>query len=86
MIVLYGKFNFVIKNLFVKVGVDVIWIKIIGKYNMILLVKKVNLDLIDYIINQVLLGVFKMIVVEEKEICNNISVRIIFLLKSVFVM
>lgn len=81
---LYGKFNPVIKNSFAKVGADVVWTKIINKYNTIPLVKKVNPDLTDYTTNQALSGVFKMIAVEEKEIRNNISARTTPLLKSVF--
>lgn len=83
---LYGKFNPVIKSSFAKVGADVIWTKIINKYNTIPLVKKVNPDLTDYTTNQALSGVFKMIAVEEKEIRNNISARTTPLLKSVFAM
>jgi hypothetical protein len=83
---LYGKFNPVIKSSFEKVGADVIWTKIINKYNTIPLVKKVNPDLTDYTTNQALAGVFKMIAVEEKEIRNNISARTTPLLKSVFAM
>jgi hypothetical protein len=83
---LYGKFNPVIKSSFEKVGADVIWTKIINKYNTIPLVKKVNPDLTDYTTNQALAGVFKMIAVEEKEIRNNISERTTPLLKSVFAM
>ncbi|MCV2487207.1 DUF4197 domain-containing protein [Flavobacterium sp. SH_e] len=83
---LYGKFNPVIKSSFEKVGADVVWTKIITKYNTIPLVKKVNPDLTDYTTNQALSGVFKMIAVEEKEIRNNISARTTPLLKSVFAM
>jgi ribosomal protein S17E len=83
---LYGKFNPVIKSSFEKVGADVVWTKIINKYNTIPLVKKVNPDLTDYTTNQALAGVFKMIAVEEKEIRNNISARTTPLLKSVFAM
>ena len=83
---LYVKFNPVIKNSFEKVGADVIWTKIINKYNTIPLVKKVNPDLTDYTTDQALAGVFKMIAVEEKEIRNNISARTTPLLKSVFAM
>lgn len=83
---LYGKFNPVIKTSFEKVGADVVWTKIITKYNAIPLVKKVNPDLTDYTTNQALAGVFKMIAVEEKEIRNNISARTTPLLKSVFAM
>jgi hypothetical protein len=83
---LYAKFNPVIKSSFEKVGADVIWTKIINKYNTIPLVKKVNPDLTDYTTNQALAGVFKLIAVEEKEIRNNISARTTPLLKSVFAM
>ncbi|WP_433816191.1 DUF4197 domain-containing protein [Flavobacterium johnsoniae] len=83
---LYGKFNPVIKSSFEKVGADVVWTKIINKYNTIPLVKKVNPDLTDYTTTQALSGVFKMIAVEEKEIRNNISARTTPLLKSVFAM
>jgi hypothetical protein len=83
---LYGKFNPVIKSSFEKVGADVVWTKIITKYNTIPLVKKVNPDLTDYTTTQALAGVFKMIAVEEKDIRNNISARTTPLLKSVFAM
>ncbi len=83
---LYSKFNPVIKSSFEKVGADVVWTKIITKYNTIPLVKKVNPDLTDYTTNQALVGVFKMIAVEEKEIRTNISARTSPLLKSVFAM
>lgn len=83
---LYVKFNPVIKSSFEKVGADVVWTKIINKYNTIPLVKKVNPDLTDYTTNQALAGVFKMIAVEEKDIRNNISARTTPLLKSVFAM
>ncbi|OXA78254.1 Protein of unknown function [Flavobacterium aquidurense] len=83
---LYGKFNPVIKNSFEKVGADVVWTKIITKYNTIPLVKKVNPDLTDYTTTQALSGVFKMIAVEEKDIRNNINARTTPLLKSVFAM
>ena len=83
---LYGKFNPVIKNSFAKVGADKIWTQIITKYNSIPLVKKVNPDLTDYVTNQAMNGVFKMIAVEEKEIRTNINARTSNLLKNVFAM
>lgn len=83
---LYSKFNPVIKNSFEKVGADVVWKKIIDRYNTIPLMKKVNPDLTDYTTNQALTGVFKMIAVEEKEIRNNINARTTPLLKGVFAM
>ena len=64
---LYGKFNPVIKNSFTKVGADKVWTNIITKYNSIPLVNKVNPDLTDYVTNQAMNGVFKMVAVEEKK-------------------
>ena len=81
---LYGKFNPVIKNSFTKVGADKVWANIITKYNGIPFVKKVNPDLTDYTTNQALVGVFKMIAVEEKNIRTNLNSRTSPLLQSVF--
>lgn len=81
---LYGKFNPVIKNSFTKVGADKVWTNIITKYNSIPLVKKVNPDLTDYTTNQAMIGVFKMIAVEEKNIRTNLNSRTSALLQKVF--
>ena len=83
---LYGKFNPVIKNSFTKVGADKIWENLINKYNTIPLVNKVNPDLTDYVTNQALNGVFKMITVEEKKIRSDLGARTSNLLKQVFAM
>tara|TARA_R110000868_G_scaffold1781_9_gene14249 strand:+ start:3262 stop:3969 length:708 start_codon:yes stop_codon:yes gene_type:complete len=83
---LYGKFNPVIKNSFSKVGADKVWTNIITKYNSIPLVNKVNPDLTDYVTNQAMDGVFKMIAVEELNIRTNITARTSPLLQSVFAM
>ncbi|MFV5688314.1 DUF4197 domain-containing protein [Flavobacterium sp. ZT3R25] len=83
---LYGKFNPVIKNSFNKVGADKVWSNIITKYNSIPLVNKVNPDLTDYVTNQAMNGVFKMIAVEEKNIRTNLSSRTSVLLQKVFAM
>jgi hypothetical protein len=83
---LYSKFNPVIKNSFNKVGADQVWTNIITKYNSIPLVKKVNPNLNDYVTNQAMAGVFKMIAVEEQNIRTNISSRTSPLLQSVFAM
>lgn len=83
---LYGKFNPVIKNSFTKVGADKVWTNIITKYNSIPLVNKVNPDLTDYVTNQALNGVFKMVAVEEKNIRTNLSARTSILLQKVFAM
>ena len=83
---LYGKFNPVIKNSFTKVGADKVWTNIITKYNSIPLVNKVNPDLTDYVTNQAMNGVFKMVAVEEKNIRTNINSRTSVLLQKVFAM
>ena len=83
---LYGKFNPVIKNSFTKVGADKVWANIITKYNSIPLVNKVNPDLTDYVTNQAMNGVFKMVAVEEKNIRTNINARTSILLQKVFAM
>lgn len=83
---LYGKFNPVIKNSFTKVGADKVWANIITKYNSIPSINKVNPDLTDYVTNQAMNGVFKMIAVEEKNIRTNISSRTSILLQKVFAM
>jgi hypothetical protein len=81
---LYGKFNPVVKTSLSKVGADAVWTKIITKYNGIPLVTKVNPDLTDYVTDKALVGVFKMISVEEKNIRTNLSSRTSDLLKKVF--
>ena len=81
---LYGKLNPVIKNSFTKVGAYKVWTNIITKYNSIPLVRKVNPDLTDYVTNQALNGVFKMVAVEEKNIRTNLSSRTSVLLQRVF--
>ncbi|SEG49912.1 DUF4197 domain-containing protein [Flavobacterium urumqiense] len=83
---LYGKFNPVIKSSFTKVGADKVWANIITKYNSIPLINKVNPDLTDYVTNQAMNGVFKMVAVEEKNIRTNISSRTSILLQKVFAM
>lgn len=83
---LYGKFNPVIKNSFSKVGADKVWSNIITRYNSIPLVNKVNPDLTDYVTNQAMNGVFKMVAVEEKNIRTNLSARTSTLLQKVFAM
>ena len=83
---LYGKFNPVIKNSFAKVGADKVWANIINKYNLIPFVQKVNPDLTDYVTNQAMAGVFKMIAIEEKNIRTNLNARTSTLLQQVFAM
>lgn len=81
---LYSKFNPVVTNSLQKVGADKVWTNIINKYNAIPLTKKVNPDLNDYVTQEALKGVFKMVAVEEKDIRNNLAARTSALLKRVF--
>ena len=81
---LYSKFNPVIESSFAKVGADDIWTNIITRYNSIPFTNNVNPDLTDYVTNQALKGVYKMISVEEKNIRTKISSRTTNLLKQVF--
>ncbi|MBV1924745.1 MAG: DUF4197 domain-containing protein [Flavobacteriaceae bacterium] len=83
---LYSKFNPVIQNSFGKVGADQIWENIINRYNTIPFVNQVNPDLTDYVTNQALKGVYKMIAVEEKNIRTKVSSRTTTLLQKVFAM
>ena len=77
-------FNPVIKNSFSKVGADQIWENLINRYNSIPLTNNVNPDLTDYVTQEALKGVYKMIAVEEKEIRTKYTSRTTDLLKQVF--
>ena len=81
---LYAKFSPTIKESLAKVGADAIWSNLISKYNAVPLVNKVNPDLTDYVTNQALVGVFKMIGLEEKNIRTELNARTSGLLKNVF--
>lgn len=81
---LYGKFNPVIKNSFSKVGADQIWTNLITKYNALPFTNNVNPDLTDYVTNEALKGVYKMIAVEELQIRDKVSSRTTSLLQKVF--
>jgi hypothetical protein len=81
---LYAKFNPVVKKSLGKVGADQVWSNIITKYNALPLTQNVNPDLNDYVTNEAMKGVFKMVAVEEKDIRNNLAARTSDLLKKVF--
>ncbi|WP_299429822.1 DUF4197 domain-containing protein [uncultured Maribacter sp.] len=83
---LYNKFSPVISNSFQKVGADKIWKNLITKYNNIPLTNNVNPDLTNYVTQEALNGVYKMIAIEEKEIRNKVSSRTTDLLKKVFIL
>ena len=81
---LYAKFTPVVKNSLNKVGADAIWSSMISKYNALPFSSKINPDLTDYVSQQALNGVFKMISIEEANIRNQLSFRNSDLLKRVF--
>ena len=83
-VALYQKFNPVIANSFKKVGADQVWNNIITRYNAIPLTNNVNPDLTDYVTNEALKGVYKMIAVEELKIRSDINSRTTDLLRKVF--
>ena len=69
---------------FGKVGADQAWTAMVSKYNKLPFVKKVNPNIKDYVTNQALNGVFKMIKIEENKIRTNLGERTSDLLKRVF--
>jgi hypothetical protein len=81
---LYSEFNPVIQNSFARVGADQIWTNLINRYNQIPFVQKVNPDLTDYVTQEALEGVFKMIAIEERGIREKIGLRDSPLLRKVF--
>jgi hypothetical protein len=81
---LYGKFNPVIKNSFTKVGADKVGPILLQIQQYSPYVNKVNPDLTDYVTNQALNSVFKMVAVEEKNIRTNLSARTSVLLQRSF--
>lgn len=81
---LYAKFNPVIDKSLSKVGADRVWTGIIKKYNAVPFTKKVNPNLTDYVTNEALKGVYKMIAVEEKQIRTKLSSRTTDVLRKVF--
>lgn len=81
---LYDKFKPVINNSFKKVGADTVWSSLINRYNAIPLTNNVNPDLTDYVTQEALTGVYKMISVEEEEIRTKLSSRTTDILKRVF--
>lgn len=81
---LYSRFYPVVESSFSKVGADVAWSNITNKYNAIPFVTKVNPDIKDYVTKKALGSVFKMIIIEEKVIRNNLQERNSDLLKKVF--
>ena len=81
---LYSEFHPIINSSFQKVGADQIWSNLINKYNAIPFTTNVNPNLTDYVTEEALKGVYKMIAVEEKDIRTKYSSRTTNLLRQVF--
>jgi hypothetical protein len=81
---LYQKFNPIINQSFKNVGADQIWSNLITKYNNLPLTNNVDPDLTNYVTNEALKGVFKMISKEELNIRTKFESRTTNLLKQVF--
>ncbi|MFO7745246.1 MAG: DUF4197 domain-containing protein [Psychroflexus sp.] len=81
---LYQKFKPIVKDNFQKVGADQIWENVIQRYNQVPFTKSVNPNLTDYVTNEALKGVYKMIELEEIQIRNNLNERSTDLLRRVF--
>ena len=81
---LYSKFEPVIENSLNKVGATKHWETVMSSYNKIPFVKKVNPNLIQYVTNKAIEGLFLQIAKEEKEIRSNPKSRTTDLLKEVF--
>lgn len=81
---LYSEFSPVINNSLDKFEANKYWADVVGKYNSLPFVDKVNPDLGDYVTNQALNGLFGMVEKEELNIRTNVSARTTDLLKKVF--
>ena len=81
---LYAKFEPIINNSFKKVGADKIWTNLITKYNALPLTTDVNPNLTNYVTNEALTSVFKMVSKEELNIRTKVSSRTTDLLRKVF--
>ena len=81
---LYAKFLPIINSSFSKVGADEIWTMAIDKYNSLPLTQDVNNNLTEYVTQEALNSVYKMIEVEELKIRNDIGERTSNLLQQVF--
>mgnify|MGYP000265331307 CR=1 FL=1 len=81
---LYNSFRPVIENSLSQVGVTRNWDDIVGKYNKVPFVKKVNPDLADYVTNEALTGLFFMGEKEEAKIRKDPIARTTDVLKRVF--
>jgi hypothetical protein len=81
---LKASFSPIIKTSLDKVDATKYWEKIINTYNAIPLTKKMNPDLIAYVTDKSMNGIYSEIASQEKEIRANPLARTSALLKSVF--
>ncbi|MEL6718522.1 MAG: DUF4197 domain-containing protein [Bacteroidota bacterium] len=81
---LYAEFSPVIIASLDKFEARKYWSEVVGKYNKIPLVQKMNPSLDDYVVNQALAGLFDMVEKKELDIRNNVAARTTDLLKKVF--
>lgn len=81
---LIEKFKPVIESSLEKVDATKHWGTVVGAYNKIPLVQKMNPDLSQYVTDKALEGLFTMVAQEEKEIRKNPIARTTDLLKKVF--
>lgn len=81
---LYNQMSPIVSEKFKKVKADVVWEQLISKYNSLPFSKEVNPNLIDYVTNEALDGIFKSIAKEELEIRDQLTARTSDLLRNVF--
>lgn len=81
---LYQKFKPVIERSFSKVGADVVWNNLTQQYNSLPFTKEISTDLTAYATEQTLLGVYKMIEIEERNIRTKLNSRTTDVLRRVF--
>lgn len=81
---LFEKFQPIIKVSLDKVGATKHWTSVFTAYNAIPFVQKVNPDLVEYVTNKAIDGLFIQIAKEELEIRKNPAARVTDLLKKVF--
>ncbi|MFD2550266.1 DUF4197 domain-containing protein [Bizionia sediminis] len=81
---LYQQFHPVINNSFNNVGANTIWTSIIETYNDLPFTSDVNPNLTDYVTEEALKGVYKMIAIEENAIRTSYKSRTTTILKQVF--
>jgi hypothetical protein len=81
---LYGLFKPVITDSMAQVGAVRSYKRMMDKYNSLPLVKKVEVDLEDYVTDMALDGLFFMVAEEEKKIRKDPAARVTELLEKVF--